>query len=538
MRVCFGRVAGSKRYAKEYGFYRKAIFWGFVMEKKDIKKILILSGVLLLVIVLRLLFGNSYNYDDLVTSYDEGYKVINDAIMKGKGEIHFESTVYPNFADFDRILGDTVCEGSYAGCEVYSIKYSYEPKGGAYDVNVEVENPNRLSSLLMEWRAGRIASHFEDLPTDYDKVKAAHDYLVLLNRYTYIEGGAFSALYKERSSCTGYAYAFYAIMNKLNIPVTIEVGGYHAWNRVMLDGKWYNIDVTWDDPDNQEISYSYFLKCDADWRGHHHGGATAETSIEPFGTAALTNYKMVPPYNRFREIFIVLLCIAPVGFLAYKVSRRGKKEKDITDNALMVLGDWNYMPPARKENRFEFFIKKNIKSRQTDIWYEENGRYFVEKSFETSVLSLEEISEERFTMEVNYIINSVEASRNAVFKDAMINAAAQLNIPIYAKSYGRQEAPADANAPLQKELPPIGGMNSLPGYSGNENAPLQKELPPLGGMNSFTGASGNENAPLQKELPPLGSMNSLPGYSGNEKAPLQKELPPIGGMNGQESENL
>lgn len=27
---------------------------------------------------------------------------------------------------------------------------------------------------------------------------------------------------------------------------TVEVGGYHAWNKVKLDGKWYNVDATWD----------------------------------------------------------------------------------------------------------------------------------------------------------------------------------------------------------------------------------------------------------------------------------------------------
>ncbi len=40
-------------------------------------------------------------------------------------------------------------------------------------------------------------------------------------------------------------------------------GGYHAWNQVKVDGVWYNIDVTWDDPDSgSTIYYDYFCVSD------------------------------------------------------------------------------------------------------------------------------------------------------------------------------------------------------------------------------------------------------------------------------------
>ena len=39
----------------------------------------------------------------------------------------------------------------------------------------------------------------------------------------------------------------------------------HIWNLVLLDDKWYHIDLTWDDPvytniDINKIEYDYFLK--------------------------------------------------------------------------------------------------------------------------------------------------------------------------------------------------------------------------------------------------------------------------------------
>lgn len=39
----------------------------------------------------------------------------------------------------------------------------------------------------------------------------------------------------------------------------------HAWNKVKVDGKWYNLDTTWNDPTPNsptEVSYNYFLISD------------------------------------------------------------------------------------------------------------------------------------------------------------------------------------------------------------------------------------------------------------------------------------
>lgn len=104
--------------------------------------------------------------------------------------------------------------------------------------------------------------------SDFDKVKFIHDYLVLNNEYNSEASTAYSKAYKSLSAiigieegknapvCEGYARAFKVMCDKLNIPCVIVSGKAkvnnehlgHMWNYVLINNRWYVIDVTWDDP--------------------------------------------------------------------------------------------------------------------------------------------------------------------------------------------------------------------------------------------------------------------------------------------------
>lgn len=116
--------------------------------------------------------------------------------------------------------------------------------------------------------------------SNYDKVKAVHDWMVQNVKYDYyrllsgnipkVSHTAKGALIRKVAVCDGYAHAFMKVMRKLNIPCCFVVGRSggvgHAWNMVKLGGKWYHIDVTFDDPiinntnTNTTPYYTYFLK--------------------------------------------------------------------------------------------------------------------------------------------------------------------------------------------------------------------------------------------------------------------------------------
>lgn len=121
--------------------------------------------------------------------------------------------------------------------------------------------------------------------TELQKVKAIHDYMVInidYDKVSYDNGkcpessctveGVLTGKY---AICEGYARTFMALCNAVGIECEYVSGtgngGSHAWNQVRVDGKWYNVDVTWDDPikidgesfdDHSHNRYNYFLVSD------------------------------------------------------------------------------------------------------------------------------------------------------------------------------------------------------------------------------------------------------------------------------------
>ena len=117
----------------------------------------------------------------------------------------------------------------------------------------------------------------------YDKILQVHNYLIDNIEYDSsstdleVSHTLYGALIKKVAVCDGYAKAFKYILDNLGISC-VEICGIaqnssgvtesHAWNDVLLDGKWYAVDVTWDDPIiiggngklTNELRYSYFLK--------------------------------------------------------------------------------------------------------------------------------------------------------------------------------------------------------------------------------------------------------------------------------------
>ena len=116
----------------------------------------------------------------------------------------------------------------------------------------------------------------------YNQIKQVHNYLIDNINYdsentSELSHGIYGALVNDLAVCDGYSKAFKYILDNIGISC-IEVCGVaenssgtresHAWNDVVINGKWYAVDVTWDDPIiiggngrlTDTLRYNYFLK--------------------------------------------------------------------------------------------------------------------------------------------------------------------------------------------------------------------------------------------------------------------------------------
>ncbi len=125
---------------------------------------------------------------------------------------------------------------------------------------------------------------------DYKKIMTIHDYIIDNVEYdsTYEALGTYSlygAFVGKTCVCEGYAKSLKYLANSINIECEIMQGTAtnsagktetHAWNCIKLDGNWYLMDPTWDDPiivgNGYKVNvykYKYFLKGSASFEKDH-----------------------------------------------------------------------------------------------------------------------------------------------------------------------------------------------------------------------------------------------------------------------------
>jgi len=126
--------------------------------------------------------------------------------------------------------------------------------------------------------------------SDRQKAKAVHDYMVVTYQYdtNYASGlygddtYSFRGLLKNNTGvCQAYAELFYLLMRYEGIECYLVTGtadggtglyGSHAWNLILVDGNYYHVDVTFDDPipdGGSRITYTYFLKTESEIAKDH-----------------------------------------------------------------------------------------------------------------------------------------------------------------------------------------------------------------------------------------------------------------------------
>ena len=124
-----------------------------------------------------------------------------------------------------------------------------------------------------------ILSAVDDNASDAEKVKYFHDSLIKNCAYERGENcnNIYGAFVEHKAMCQGYSKAFSLLCSKAGINSLTVLGSTgdteHMWNKVCLDGDYYNVDVTWDDPEDESypdyVKYEFFCLDDESLSDQH-----------------------------------------------------------------------------------------------------------------------------------------------------------------------------------------------------------------------------------------------------------------------------
>lgn len=220
--------------------------------------------------------SNEMDFDSIATKYAKAIEVIEKGYKSLQSKIDL-SDFGITYDEFRSIIKYLSINHSY-----YYVKstYNYSISGDHMaEYNPEyfwsakdIENINKQ----IDSEVNRIAAEAESLKTDIEKFLFIHNSLILNITYgaenTDRDNNLYGAFVLKNTLCTGYSEAFCQIAAKLGLKawvVTSDKLG-HAWNIVLLDGRYYFVDCAWDDPimTNQSLMnnpvsgygrYQYFM---------------------------------------------------------------------------------------------------------------------------------------------------------------------------------------------------------------------------------------------------------------------------------------
>lgn len=220
------------------------------------------------------------------------YQTLYTGLQERKTEISLSALDMPYTEANKALLQAVFTEVVDDHPELYYVTKGYQYSGYTngtfirvvpnYDPELLAADPAQFQRALDE-----ALSLVDDSMSDLEKALVLHDYLVLHVAYNWEVATrqpapgktvytAYGALVEGDAVCQGYALAYKLLMDRCGIPCEIvsSEAMNHAWNAVQIDGQWYHMDATWDDPTPDlagSCSYDNFLRSDAGITdtGHH-----------------------------------------------------------------------------------------------------------------------------------------------------------------------------------------------------------------------------------------------------------------------------
>ena len=203
--------------------------------------------------------------------------------------------------------------------------YGYTSKNGVYYVTYiaptyTVSSKNELNVMLEKFyaKADEYLSLVDDSMNDFTKAIVLHDAIVLNSEY-YVtkdgrEGTPYTLMVEGWGKCEDYTRAYAYLLAQAGIKSEIidsdSMG--HEWMKINLGGKYYEVDVTWDDPVSYSdsldspgrITHRYFLFSDGAFQNHY-----GHSSVNPSNDTTFDEYTLHNMKSQFCMVNGALYCI-------------------------------------------------------------------------------------------------------------------------------------------------------------------------------------------------------------------------------------
>lgn len=223
------------------------------------------------------LYSNNYSHDYLKEALYKNLKLYNEQFT-----LQIEGSTEQIDQKLEYIMDELEKENVYLYENIaeWRAKYIYTNKNTTIHFSVQYLTTLTKEQFVKQ-EVKRLAKELvNDQMSDFEKVKAIHDYVVLNTEYSEETASSqyspYTILTEKKGVCQAYALLIYQLLKELQIDVQY-VKGYagdnlHGWNLVKLNDEWYHLDATWNDPipnRKDQVGYKYFLQPDQQMKLTH-----------------------------------------------------------------------------------------------------------------------------------------------------------------------------------------------------------------------------------------------------------------------------
>ena len=276
------------------------------MKEINRKKLLITAIFSILMIIVMSVHAGAQTYD---------YYDLKDSIYRALINMEDALNVEPYNYD-ERTVSRAYREVLDEYPEIFYVngfyQYYYYPSTGKLTTLCFVycsESKDKISSMgeTFDKAVNEVLSHVRSDWSDFEKVLYFHDYLTINAKYDYdrmienklptVSFTAYGALVDGAAVCDGYSAAFKLLCERSGVDAEImrSTGMNHSWNLAKLNGRWYHIDITWDDPVDTDMGaekpgytgHSYFLLADSEISKDHDGWSTSKNAGQKYPSRSL-----------------------------------------------------------------------------------------------------------------------------------------------------------------------------------------------------------------------------------------------------------